>query len=140
MMTIMNIVKNRYFLYILGALIIIIGVYFLVNKVHDNIYNSGYQDGISYQKGVYQQDQAKLQQQFDLKQNQVDVERNKLNTQIANLSEQNKELQTKLSKKQTEIKTEVINYAKSNSGSMSCFAPNDNGLLIINKSFPASSN
>lgn len=107
---------------------------FAYNKIHE----SGYKDGVAYQTQLYQAAQAKAKQDFDVLQKRADEERALLNTQINNLSKNNAQLKADLEKKKQTINEDTTNYAKTNSGSMSCFAPNDDGLFIINKSFPSS--
>ncbi|QHR76133.1 Rz-like spanin [Escherichia phage anhysbys] len=116
------------------VLIVILAGMFAYNKIRE----SGYKDGVAYQTQVYQAAQAKAKQDFDVLQKRADEERALLNTQINNLSKNNAQLKADLEKKKQTINEDTTNYAKTNSGSMSCFAPNDDGLFIINKSFPSS--
>ena len=135
-----NLMKNKTILYLFLAGAILFGIYQGIDRVHDSIYDQGYEAGVQKQSQVYQQNQAKLTQEFDVLQAKADADRKALNNQIAALSQSNKDLEEKLAAKKKEQTTEVINYAKTSSGSMSCFAPNDDGLRIINKSFPTSTN
>ena len=115
-------------------IVVLLAGMFAYNKIHE----SGYKDGVAYQTQLYQAAQAKAKQDFDVLQKRADEERALLNTQINNLSKNNAQLKADLEKKKQTINEDTTNYAKTNSGSMSCFAPNDDGLFIINKSFPSS--
>ncbi|EPU2171362.1 hypothetical protein ACVVGU_000239 [Shigella sonnei] len=119
--------------FVLIVVLILTGM-FAYNKIRE----SGYKDGVAYQTQLYQAAQAKAKQDFDVLQKRADEERALLNTQINNLSKNNAQLKADLEKKKQTINEDTTNYAKTNSGSMSCFAPNDDGLFIINKSFPSS--
>lgn len=129
----MNIKTKTVLSFVLIVVLILAGM-FAYNKIRE----SGYKDGVAYQTQVYQAAQAKAKQDFDVLQKRADEERALLNTQINNLSKNNAQLKADLEKKKQTINEDTTNYAKTNSGSMSCFAPNDNGLFIINKSFPSS--
>lgn len=129
----MNLKTKTVLGFVLIVVLILAGV-FAYNKIHE----SGYKDGVAYQTQLYQAAQAKAKQDFDVLQKRADEERALLNTQINNLSKNNAQLKADLEKKKQTINEDTTNYAKTNSGSMSCFAPNDDGLFIINKSFPSS--
>lgn len=129
----MNLKTKTVLGFVLIVVLIIAGM-FAYNKIHE----SGYKDGVAYQTQLYQAAQAKAKQDFDVLQKRADEERALLNTQINNLSKNNAQLKADLEKKKQTINEDTTNYAKTNSGSMSCFAPNDDGLFIINKSFPSS--
>lgn len=129
----MNLKTKTVLGFVLIVVLILAGM-FAYNKIHE----SGYKDGVAYQTQVYQAAQAKAKQDFDVLQKRADEERALLNTQINNLSKNNAQLKADLEKKKQTINEDTTNYAKTNSGSMSCFAPNDDGLFIINKSFPSS--
>lgn len=129
----MNLKTKTVLSFVLIVVLILAGM-FAYNKIHE----SGYKDGVAYQTQVYQAAQAKAKQDFDVLQKRADEERALLNTQINNLSKNNAQLKADLEKKKQTINEDTTNYAKTNSGSMSCFAPNDDGLFIINKSFPSS--
>lgn len=130
---IMNLKTKTVLGFVLIVVLILTGM-FAYNKIRE----SGYKDGVAYQTQVYQAAQAKAKQDFDVLQKRADEERALLNTQINNLSKNNAQLKADLEKKKQTINEDTTNYAKTNSGSMSCFAPNDDGLFIINKSFPSS--
>lgn len=130
---IMNLKTKTVLSFVLIVVLILTGM-FAYNKIRE----SGYKDGVAYQTQVYQAAQAKAKQDFDVLQKRADEERALLNTQINNLSKNNAQLKADLEKKKQTINEDTTNYAKTNSGSMSCFAPNDDGLFIINKSFPSS--
>ena len=134
-----TIFKSKWVRY--GALIITIvgALYIGADRMRDSIYQEGYTAGIAYQTQVDQQQHAKAQQQFDILQAKADEERTALNKQINSLTLKNADLITQLNKKENKNTQERANYAKTPAGSMSCFAPNDDGLRIINESFPASS-
>lgn len=129
----MNLKTKTVLSFVLIVVLILAGM-FAYNKIRE----SGYKDGVAYQMQVYQAAQAKAKQDFDVLQKRADEERALLNTQINNLSKNNAQLKADLEKKKQTINEDTTNYAKTNSGSMSCFAPNDDGLFIINKSFPSS--
>ncbi|CAM6566882.1 I-spanin [Escherichia coli] len=129
----MNLKTKTVLSFVLIVVLILAGM-FAYNKIRE----SGYKDGVAYQTQVYQVAQAKAKQDFDVLQKRADEERALLNTQINNLSKNNAQLKADLEKKKQTINEDTTNYAKTNSGSMSCFAPNDDGLFIINKSFPSS--
>lgn len=129
----MNLKTKTVLSFVLIVVLILAGM-FAYNKIHE----SGYKDGVAYQTQLYQAAQAKAKQDFDVLQKRADEERALLNTQINNLSKNNAQLKADLEKKKQTINEDTTNYAKTNSGSMSCFAPNDDGLFIINKSFPSS--
>lgn len=129
----MNLKTKTVLGFVLIVVLILAGM-FAYNKIHE----SGYKDGVAYQEQLYQAAQAKAKQDFDVLQKRADEERALLNTQINNLSKNNAQLKADLEKKKQTINEDTTNYAKTNSGSMSCFAPNDDGLFIINKSFPSS--
>lgn len=129
----MNLKTKTVLGFVLIVVLILTGM-FAYNKIRE----SGYKDGVAYQTQVYQAAQAKAKQDFDVLQKRADEERALLNTQINNLSKNNAQLKADLEKKKQTINEDTTNYAKTNSGSMSCFAPNDDGLFIINKSFPSS--
>ncbi|WMI32652.1 Rz-like spanin [Escherichia phage iGC_PHA_EC001] len=129
----MNLKTKTVLSFVLIVVLILAGM-FAYNKIRE----SGYKDGVAYQTQVYQTAQAKAKQDFDVLQKRADEERALLNTQINNLSKNNAQLKADLEKKKQTINEDTTNYAKTNSGSMSCFAPNDDGLFIINKSFPSS--
>lgn len=130
---IMNLKTKTVLGFVLIVVLILTGMF-----AYNNIRESGYKDGVAYQTQVYQAAQAKAKQDFDVLQKRADEERALLNTQINNLSKNNAQLKADLEKKKQTINEDTTNYAKTNSGSMSCFAPNDDGLFIINKSFPSS--
>lgn len=130
---IMNLKTKTVLGFVLIVVLILTGM-FAYNKIRE----SGYKDGVAYQTQLYQAAQAKAKQDFDVLQKRADEERALLNTQINNLSKNNAQLKADLEKKKQTINEDTTNYAKTNSGSMSCFAPNDDGLFIINKSFPSS--
>lgn len=125
-----------------GLLIIasVIVLYLCAASIRDSIYQEGYSDGIAYQVQVDKNNQAKAKQQFDVLQAQADKDRTDLNKQITSLSATNKDLREQLDKKERKANQEKTDYAKTSAGSMSCFAPRDDGLRIINESFPTDSN
>lgn len=129
----MNLKTKTVLGFVLIVVLILTGM-FAYNKIRE----SGYKDGVAYQTQLYQAAQAKAKQDFDVLQKRADEERALLNTQINDLSKNNAQLKADLEKKKQTINEDTTNYAKTNSGSMSCFAPNDDGLFIINKSFPSS--
>lgn len=122
---------------LLIGFILAVVIYFAGDFIYGRIHKAGYDAGVAYQTQVYQTAQAKAKQEFDVLQAQADKERSDLNKQIQSLSDQNKALKEDLAKKKKEIQQEKTDYAKTTGGSMSCFGPNDDGLFIINKSFPS---
>lgn len=129
---IQTILSSKYFHIILVVALICCGLYFGSKQVYD----TGYTAGVTYQTTIFQQQQAKAKQEFDVLQVKADQERSELNKQIQSLSEQNAKLKKDLENKKKEIQQETKDYAKTTGGSMSCFSPNDDGMFIINKSFP----
>ena len=122
---------------LLLGLFVVIALWFAGNFIYNKIREAGYEAGVAYQTQVYVAAQAKAKQEFDVLQKKADEDRALLNQQITNLSKNNAALKADLEKKKQSVNEETTNYAKTNSGSMSCFAPNDDGLFIINKSFPS---
>jgi hypothetical protein len=118
----------------------VIVLYLCAASIRDSIYQEGYGAGIAYQVQVDKNNQAKAKQQFDVLQAQADKDRTDLNKQITSLSATNKDLREQLDKKERKTNQEKTDYAKTSAGSMSCFAPRDDGLRIINESFPTDSN
>lgn len=137
MTLLMTMFQNKWLRYGVLILFVLIGLWIGASRVKDNIYHNGYNAGVAYQTQVYQQNQVKAQQQFDVLQAKADQDRTNLNKQITSLSTLNADLQKKLAEKEKKTNQEKIDYAKTPAGSMSCFAPRDNGLFIINNSFPA---
>lgn len=129
--------QSKWCRYGLLILAVLIGLWVGASKVKESIYQQGYSAGIAYQTQVYTQNQVKAQQQFDVLQAKADQDRTNLNKQITSLSTVNADLQKKLADKEKKSNQEKIDYAKTSAGSMSCFAPRDNGLFIINNSFPS---
>lgn len=121
-----------------GILILasVIVLYICAASIRDSIYQEGYVAGVAHQVQVETNNQAKAKQQFDVLQAKADADRTALNKQITSLSESNKNLRDQLEKKERKTNQEKIDYAKTSAGSMSCFAPRDDGLRIINESFP----
>ncbi len=111
-------------------------LYICAANIRDNIYQQGYDAGVTHQTEVQLQVQVKAKQQFDVLQANADKDRTDLNQQISNLSKNNLLLKAQLEEKERKTNQEKIDYAKTSAGTMSCFAPRDNGLLIINNSFP----
>lgn len=111
-------------------------LYICAASIRDNIYTEGYNAGVAHQTQVELQTQVKAKQQFDVLQAKADEDRTNLNKQISNLAQSNQALKAALAEKEKKTNQEKIDYAKTSAGSMSCFAPHDNGLLIINDSFP----
>lgn len=136
MATLIGLLKNKFVLGGIGVLAFIAIFYFGAKTIHDNIYESGVAYGKDQERQAYIAQQAKAKQEFDKLQSQADKDRQDLNKTISDLNKTNAELKKQLTVKQQNTKIQVKDYAKTNSGSMSCFAPNDDGLLIINKSFP----
>lgn len=122
---------------LLIGLVVVVVLWFAGNFIYNQIREAGYEAGVAYQTQVYVAAQAKAKQEFDVLQKKADEDRALLNQQITNLSKNNAALKADLEKKKHAVNEETTNYAKTNSGSMSCFAPNDDGLFIINKSFPS---
>ena len=133
-----NLLKNKWVRYFVLIIALFGGLYVGLNKLHDDVYAQGYNAGIAKQEQILQQNQIKAKQQFDILQAKADSERSKLNEKIHSLTKQRNDLLTQLDKKSNNITQERIDYAKTSSGAMSCFSPNDDGLRIINNSFPAS--
>lgn len=113
-------------------------LYICAASIRDTIYQEGYDAGVAHQTQVELQVQVKAKQQFDVLQAKADKDRTDLNKQITSLSKDNQVLKSELAKKESKTTQEKIDYAKTPAGTMSCFAPRDNGLLIINNSFPSS--
>lgn len=132
MANILTLLQNKWVVRFILAVIIIIAAL----SIRNYIYTTGYDDGIAYQKQVQVNAQAKAKQEFDVVQKKADDERATLNAQIASLNKANTELRDSLAKKNQKTNQEATDYAKTTTGSMSCFAPDDNGLRIINDSFP----
>ncbi|BDU12537.1 hypothetical protein [Escherichia phage phiWec186] len=128
------ILKSKWFYVILLLVALLAGLYFGGKALYDN----GYTAGEQHQVTIYQQQQAKAKQDFDVLQKKADDERLALNNQIASLSAKNAQLRKDLANKEKKINEEKTNYAKTTTGSMSCFGPNDDGLRILNKSLPDS--
>lgn len=132
-----TIFKNKW---VRGGIIILASVivlYICAASIRDSIYQEGYVAGVAHQVEVQTINQGKAKQQFDVLQAKADEDRANLNKEISSLSASNKALRDQLAKKVRKTNEETTNYAKTSAGSMSCFAPSDNGLLIINESFPA---
>ena len=136
----LSIFKNKYFIYGVIIVALLIGGYFIVSSTYKNVYNKGYQAGVAYQQQQTAIQQAKAQQQFDMLQKKADEDRLSLNNKILELQKDKLDREKQLAQKQNTVNQEKIDYAKGNAGNMSCFAPDDNGLRIINKSFPSYSN
>lgn len=117
----------------------VIVLYICAASIRDSIYQEGYTAGVAHQVQVEMNNQAKAKQQFDVLQAKADKDRADLNKEISSLSASNKTLREQLDKKERKTNEEKTNYAKTSAGTMSCFAPRDDGLLIINNSFPTSS-
>lgn len=133
-----NLLKNKWVRYFVLIIALFSGLYIGLNKLHDDVYTQGYNAGVAKQEQTLQQNQIKAKQQFDILQAKADSERSKLNEKIHSLTKERNDLLTQLDKKSNNITQERIDYAKTSSGTMSCFSPNDDGLRIINNSFPAS--
>lgn len=126
--------------YIVIGTILLLVIIFSAIHIKNSIYEDGYNAGVAKEQQAQVIQQAKAKQAFDTLQAKVDADRSQLNNTIAKLSDDAKILKEKLSQKETELQQEKKEYAKTITGSMSCFAPDDNGLHIINKSFPTNSN
>jgi membrane-bound lytic murein transglycosylase B len=126
--------------YIVIGTILLLVIIFSAIHIKNSIYEDGYNAGVAKEQQAQVIQQAKAKQAFDTLQAKVDADRSQLNNTIAKLSDDAKILKEKLSQKETELQQEKKEYAKTTTGSMSCFAPDDNGLHIINKSFPTNSN
>lgn len=133
-----NLLKNKWVRYFVLIIALFGGLYVGLNKLHDDVYAQGYNAGVAKQEQILQQNQIKAKQQFDILQAKADSERSKLNEKIHSLTKEKNDLLIQLDKKSNNITQERIDYAKTSSGTMSCFSPNDDGLRIINNSFPAS--
>lgn len=112
-------------------------LYICAASIRDNIYQEGYSAGVAHQEQVELQVQVKAKQEWDVLQATADKDRASLNQQIATLSKNNQALKSQLADKERKTNQEKIDYAKTSAGTMSCFAPNDSGLFIINNSFPS---
>ena len=128
--------KNKWVRSGILVLASVIVLYICAANIRDSIYQEGYNSGVAYQVQVDTNNQAKAKQQFDVLQAKADKDRADLNNQITSLSTTNQTLRDQLTKKEAKTNQEKIDYAKTSAGTMSCFAPRDNGLLIINNSFP----
>lgn len=141
MTTILNLItiafKNKWIRNSLLILVSIVVFYFCALSLRDKVFQQGYNAGISYQTQVNTDEKARAKQEFDILQAKADKERADLNKEIETLSENNRSIKKDLSDKQYKINQERIDYAKNPANTMSCFAPRDNGVLIINKSFPS---
>jgi len=135
-----TIFKSKWARYGVLILALLCGLYVGADRVRDSIYQQGFNAGVAKQEQVYVQTQAKAKQQFDVLQAQADQDRQTLNNKIASLSSANADLKKQLKEKETKINQEKTDYAKTSAGSMSCFAPRDDGLRIINNSFPTNFN
>lgn len=135
-----KIFQNKWVRSVILIIASVIVLYLCAASIRDSIYQEGYDAGIAYQVQVDKNNQAKAKQQFDVLQAQADKDRTDLNKQITSLSATNKDLREQLDKKERKTNQEKTDYAKTSAGSMSCFAPRDDGLRIINESFPTDSN
>jgi len=141
LISLLNVIKNNKMIrYIVIGTILLLVIIFSAIHIKNSIYEDGYNAGVAKEQQAQVIQQAKAKQAFDTLQAKVDADRSQLNNTIAKLSDDAKILKEKLSQKETELQQEKKEYAKTTTGSMSCFAPDDNGLHIINKSFPTNSN
>lgn len=131
--TLKMMLSNKWFIY--GALILalLFGLYLGASRV----YNNGYDSGIAHQIATDKKEKEEAQNQFNILQTKADGERAALNKKITALTKNNSELKAQLTVKERKTDQERIDYAKTTAGTMSCFAPNDSGLFIINNSFPS---
>ncbi|XKX17547.1 Rz-like spanin [Klebsiella phage phi1_175008] len=140
LISLLNAIKNNKTIrYLVIGVILLLVIVFGAIHIKNSIYEDGYNAGVAKEQQTQQIQQAKARQDFDTLQAKADADRSELNNKIAKLSTDTEILKEQLSKKETELQQEAKEYAKTTTGSMSCFAPNDNGLHIINKSFPTSS-
>lgn len=133
-----NLFSNKWVRGCLLMAVVLCALYSCAGNIRDSIYQEGYKAGVSYQTQVELQIQTKAKQEFDVLQAKADQDRVQLNKEITNLSKTNSQLKLELQKKVSSTNKEKIDYAKTVTGTMSCFAPRDNGLFIINNSFPSS--
>lgn len=122
--------------FVIGILIFIL-VIIAAHFAYKHIYEKGYNAGVAYQTEVYIKQQEKAKALLAEQQKAADKERAELNNQIANLSNKADDLQKALDDKNSKTQNKVRDYEKSTSGNLSCFAPDDDGMRIINESFPS---
>lgn len=130
--------SNKWVIY--GAIIlsVLVGAYFVIQHNNTQQYNRGFTAGESSAQIKNEMQQTKAKQQYDKLQTDADTERLKLNKEIASLKQQRDVVQKKLDEKKNKSTQELLNYGKINTSNLSCFGPNDDGLRIINDSFPSS--
>lgn len=131
----LTMLKEKWTKWLVIALFIIGALYVGANKV----YNRGFDAGVAKQEAVQLQIQKQAEKDFKVLQAKADADRKTLNAKIDKLLAEKRSLKLKLDKKSLNIYQESVDYAKTNAGTLSCFAPRDDGLLIINKSFPTDS-
>lgn len=130
----MEFIKQKGFKWLILILLLVGSIYVGASRIYAN----GVEAGMHKQEAITLQLQVKAKQEFDILQALADKDRDNLNTQIQELIKEKSLLKSKLEEKNSQINKESVDYAKTTTGSMSCFAPNDDGLRIINKSFPDS--
>lgn len=101
------------------------------------VYNKGVKSGENIQKIAYQKQLEKANQDFQKLQVKVNSDREILNSQISSLKDSNSALEAKLASENDSIQNSVNNYEKTNTSANNvCIPANDDGLRLINRSFP----
>ena len=124
---------RKYFLY--AGIILLI---FIAGASSFNaIYNKGVKSGENIAKVAYEKQVDKANKDFQKIQAQAEADRSSLNSQISSLKDSNSSLEAKLASENDNIQSSVNNYEKTTtSASAVCIPANDDGLRLINKSFP----
>lgn len=132
-----SLLSNKWVIYGAIALLLLTGAYFIIQYNNTQQFDRGFSAGESSAQIKNQIQQTKARQAYDKLQADADAERLRLNNEILSLKQQRDVVQKKLDEKKNKSNEELINYGKINSSNLSCFAPNDNGMRIINDSFPS---
>ena len=129
----LSIVKNKYFLITVLCVVLILsgmGGYSL-------IYKSGYTAGANATNQSLVKAQDKAKENEKIQQESADKDRTTLNNQILGLKNDVAKAKQDAATKQASLEQEINNYAKNNKGSSDvCIPANDDGLRLINESFP----
>ena len=124
---------RKYFVY-LG---IILALFVSGALSFNSVYNKGMVSGENKAKVAYEAKTEKANKDFQKLLSQANSDRASLNSQISSLKDDNSSLQTKLSSENEETQNSVNNYEKTNTSANSvCIPSGDDGLRLINKSFP----
>lgn len=129
----LSIVKNKYFLItVLCVALILSGM-----GGYSLIYKSGYTAGVNATNQSLVKVQEKAKENEKLQQESADKDRTTLNNQIVGLKNDVAKAKQDSATKQASLEQEINNYAKNNKGSSDvCIPANDDGLRLINESFP----